>query len=743
MSFPVDDYTPYGYLANPAARATAFTPDGLHGGSLRTATDVVGLGWSYPWDRRPLAAVELVLRLESGERRYVSRDEWSQIGLHASYHSAHLFSFNWSAADTRGEWRLLLADPDTLLGILELHNEAPFRRDLRLDLLARVRRQEGEPDIASQGASWRLLPGAPAPPHTLHLLELTGGEARPLADDGGTWGERSAAAGYHWSMSLAPGETARLVVALGRGPALANSLDWVAAERAARQADADFYATAPRLAGDWPADWRRGWIYDLETTRFCLQPPGGIFADIWPTWMVHWPRAVVAEGTLDMLRLGYAAPGLAQRAILTLFRDAPAPNVPCVFQGGEPNMIARDGSVCGTSPAWCLPFPNIQTLYRWTLDRDWLAALYPYLAAYLRWWLTERVDGEGWIVYRCTWEAGEDNSPRLDPAGEGDHVITEFTRPVELQAMLAVSAAILAGFAAELDDETEQAHWAAVARDYRRRARALWDETEGRFRDWDKRAGGFVQPTGRATYWDADPCRYSPLSLTPLLEGVATPHQAARLGAELPAYDVSPWADWPSWSYTIVESAAAGGHHAMAARMATRIVERVYRRNDRRDLRGFARPLPGVAPEYWPTDVATYTGSDGYGWGANTLALLLRHVIGFTESDDTGAWSFHLTPGLPTSLMHVERDYWLRNLHYRGRRLDLGYTVEQDGPDIGLRVTLRFEEPVHLVVRSRAGPGNEAASAPPSMPEPRSTHRFPVERGRRYQVILTTGEQAP
>ena len=73
MSFPRDDYTPFGYLANPAARATSWGE--LHGGTLRTPNDVVGMGWQYPWDRHPTAAVEVALRLTVGERVYAGRDD--------------------------------------------------------------------------------------------------------------------------------------------------------------------------------------------------------------------------------------------------------------------------------------------------------------------------------------------------------------------------------------------------------------------------------------------------------------------------------------------------------------------------------------------------------------------------------------------------------------------------------------------------------------------------------------------
>src|SRR5438874_952076 len=80
----------------------------------------------------------------------------------------------------------------------------------------------------------------------------------------------------------------------------------------------------------------------------------------------------------------------------------------------------RPGSRCGTSPAWCLPFLNLELLYLRTLDRGWLEQLYPYASAFASWWLENRVDAEGWLVYKCTWEAGEDGNPRLDPTGSGN-----------------------------------------------------------------------------------------------------------------------------------------------------------------------------------------------------------------------------------------------------------------------------------------------------------------------------------
>src|SRR6185437_2898522 len=196
-----------------------------------------------------------------------------------------------------------------------------------------------------------------------------------------------------------------------------------------------------------------------------------------------------AEGTLDAVRLSYAAPEMALRLTRTLLWDAAGPNVPCVFVGGEPNMVAKDGTVCGTSPAWCLPFYNLWLLYCRTVDRAWLAEVYPRLVSYLEYWLTERTDPEGWCVYKCTWEAGEDCTPRLDPAGAGDEVVSRYVRPVELQATMSQSAAILARFALELGKADEEPRWRAVAADYARRTQELWDSATGRFRDWDKRSG--------------------------------------------------------------------------------------------------------------------------------------------------------------------------------------------------------------------------------------------------------------
>ncbi|HLZ09857.1 MAG TPA: hypothetical protein VKT80_14800, partial [Chloroflexota bacterium] len=359
--------------------------------------------------------------------------------------------------------------------------------------------------------------------------------------------------------------------------------------------------------------------------------------------------------------------------------------IPCVFAGGEPNMVAKDGSVCGTSPAWCLPFYNIRLLYFRTLDRDWLRQIFPALAAYLHYWLENRTDEAGWAVYKCTWEAGEDSTPRLDPAGEGDEVVSRFVRPVELQASMCYSARVLAELASELGDREASVRWNRVAADFATRTAQLWDRTSGRFRDWDKRTGAFLTGPNEPTYWKTDPIRFSPLSLIPLVAGLATSEQSDRLLSEIGYYDAAPWCYWPSWSYVIAEAATASNWHDVAGRFAVRIVDRVYRANDRRNLAESPRPTPGMSPEFWPLDLNEFDGSDGYGWGATTTSLWLRQVFGFLDAYTSAEYAFSLAPNLPESLLRRGRRFGFTNLPYRKRRLDISFEMTGTGLDACVR----------------------------------------------------------
>jgi len=207
--------------------------------------------------------------------------------------------------------------------------------------------------------------------------------------------------------------------------------------------------------------------------------------------------------------------------------------------------------------------------------------------------------------------------------------------------------------------------------------RQLWDSREGRFRDWDVRRNGFLEPSGRSEYWGADPCRFSPLALTPLLFDQTTAGQVAALRREIERYAEPPWCEWPSWSYVVLEAASRAAWLGFAGRMAHDIVRRVYAENDRRDLSEFERPLPGAAREYWPMDLGRWDASEGYGWGATTASLVIRQLCGFYEAEEPVGCAFRLAPAFPSELIEG-RELWLGPLPYRGRLLRFAYRPASD-----------------------------------------------------------------
>jgi hypothetical protein len=693
----LSDFTPFGYLRNPAHHATSWSE--TRGGNLRAAPDYVGVEWVYPVGRDATSRAGLGLETTVDGRACRTRGDFEAIGLTSRYHTASILGFDWYVDGLQVEARFFLLEDDTLCLRLVLRNTALNARRGEIRIVERV---QGEPPeihtlVGSTAVEATL---APSEERTAYAV-LTRGASLP-------W---RAASHPPMEMASRPGEAAEAVARCE------------SAYNVALAEDQQFEATCPTLSGDWPAHWREGLHHDFQTTRVLVQPPGGIFQDVWPAWMAAWPRVVLAEGTLDMLRLAYADAPLAQRAVLSLFRDAPQPNVPCVFRGGEYNMVAADGSRCGTSPAWCLPFLNLELLYLRTLDREWLAQVHPYAAAYLEWWLEHRVDSEGWLVYKCTWESGEDGNPRLDPTGSGDADISGRVRPVELQASMAHAAGVMAFFADQLGLPAER--WRALEDDYRARTRRMFDAAAGRYRDWLIAEQRFSEPCPDGSYWGVDPCRYSAQSVTPLLIGEPLAE------GEISRHITPPWTLWPSWTYSLVESAAAAGHYARVGALAFETVDRVYRVTTRRDVVGLARPMPGSAPEFWPEDWRAYGGSDAYGWGATTANLLIRHLFGFKESRQTDGWVAELTPSFPPSMLQAGSRYSIRKLNYRGVAFDLTYLVGPD--DLAVHLELS-QEPRQLTLERLDARARVVATE--LYPSGRS-HSFHAQVGDRLRVRLT------
>jgi hypothetical protein len=654
--------------------------------------EACGFAWFRPGGDNPGWA-GLRVGLERDGIPLLTAEEFqaAAVGLVSRYHTSRLQTFDFTHQGVEVSLAFMLASRDALLCRATLRGlSAPLKLIAQAAVHRNPRRNAHVAYLADADAMALLVDPGPwyAVCTSLHSTE------QRILDDGRVVFAAEHVVGEVYSreegilagelglaLELGPNGKAEVWIAFGRGAtaevavehgedALRAGADTLAARLAE---DERFWKRAPRPVGDWPEAWRRGWVYDLETTRLMVRPPAGVLRDVWPTWSLFRPRTVLAENTLDMVRLAYADPEVAQAALLTVFRDAPRPNVPCMFANGSFNMVAAGGDACGTSPCWCLPFHNIYLLYLWHPDRTWLRALYPHLEAYLRWWMDHRRDEEGWFVYRCTWEAGEDGTPRLDPARTGHGDISHQVRPVELQAGMAHAALITTLLGQELGlAESQVAEWVALYRAYAERTRSLWDEPAQRYRD---AYPPDASPVARQeSYWD-EPADVSALHVVPLMYDVAAPEQAAALVSRLLEFNRPPWTYWASWTYTVVEAARAARAFEVAGRIAYDVLASAYRTLDRReDAHVGARP--GTSHEWWADDLSRTTMfNETYGWGATTATLLLRHLFGFSPSQDTSRIAFELAPALQGELMTVGRCLGFANLHYRGAMLDLELVV--------------------------------------------------------------------
>jgi mannosylglycerate hydrolase MGH1-like protein len=464
------------------------------------------------------------------------------------------------------------------------------------------------------------------------------------------------------------------------------------AESKHRADDEAFWQQAPQLLGDWPEHWRRGLVYDLETLRMTIRPPAGIIGHPFDGMQIQAPRTVLAEAAMDCLFLSYADPALATGVILGHFESAPHPQQPCMREDGSYNMVADDGQLCGTAPEWGYPLWCCDQLFRRTGDVEWLRRLYPKAADYVRWWLQHRRDTGGWMVYACSWESGQDVSSRFGPQQTGGTII-QHVRPVDLQASVALSAEILSRWATILADNagaadtaglsgqtgklsSEAAWWRTIASEFSEKTRAMW--RDGWFRDYDSRAREW------STQQDA-------MHLAPVFCGVVEGQHLEQLRPFLakPPMHSSGWAplSWPPVVMTLVGAAAAAHMPLDAAELAYRFIDPSYRSVDRRELDEHGG-LPGVTREYRRTIVAgkwgeidyLNAGIEGYGWGALSVFLLIRYLMGLRE-EEPGVIT--VAPVLPHALRRNGASYGIAPLPWGKYTLSVecivreakGYTV--------------------------------------------------------------------
>lgn len=445
------------------------------------------------------------------------------------------------------------------------------------------------------------------------------------------------------------------------------------------RADEAFWSTAPRLQGDWPANWRRGLVYDLETLRMIVREPAGIFQKPWDGMQIQAPRTVVAETAMDMLFLSYADPQRAATVLLDFFTSPSRANLPCMREDGSYNMVADDGQICGTAPEWGYPLWCCNELWLRLGDSNWLARLYPGAAAYIRWWLSNRRDQDGWAIYACSWESGQDVSSRFGPQQTGGTRI-QHVRPADLQASLAQSAAILASWAAALEASgqengggnayaEEKRFWQEIAHEFTEKTHQLWHN--GWFRDYDT----------AHRIWSSE---LDIMHLAPLFCQIATPEQIQQIRPVLlhpPAHGTH-WAplSWPPVVLTLIGAALQAGMRSEAAELATRFIAASYQSTDRRELDEDGG-LPGITREYLRAitnargKLQGYSnaGIEGYGWGTLSIHLLLSVLFGLQAIQ---ANHLLICPMLPAELRRIGAVYRIAPLPWGTSFLSLECRVK-------------------------------------------------------------------
>src|SRR6266508_1463180 len=216
MPFPEGDYTPYGYLRNPYHRASAGWSS-LEGGNLRTSDHLLGMEWAYAWHRGSTLRAGISLAMGSGERRCLTRADFTSIGYTSRYHSSNVIGFDWTLDGVVVAVRYFLFY-ETLCVHVEATNTSPLSRQFHLDIIGRLWVHEGAPGVRTEAAEAIFTAPADSGGPAVHALAVSGSEvasARQTDDEAPPSGEVWAGSGSN--IELAPGASARITAALGRG----------------------------------------------------------------------------------------------------------------------------------------------------------------------------------------------------------------------------------------------------------------------------------------------------------------------------------------------------------------------------------------------------------------------------------------------------------------------------------------------------------------------------------------------
>jgi len=676
---PEDSYTPHGYLDNPY-HSRNHNPSGvvrsLHG---------MGFGWHFPALGGGYGFREVY---RAGMRLYLVDDVGVRLeledlpGLVATRHTKNEFRYHWRTANLSVEATYFLVGENVLacrtrllssrarrlqvgarldytrhLGAAGVWGESGLVGRLEQDVLVLHGFEDGEAfALSADRDGERAASAAPDEAFLRHPTmrgdhvtvtgSARGGESVRLS---GAWlTVADLEPEQPWEVELLLARHIRPDLAVARAHTSRHHVSTsLAAHRAQDQA---FWDAAPVLVGDWPAAWRRGVVYDLETLRMMVRQPLGIYRHVWDAMQIQAPRVVLAEAAIDALLLSYADLATAKALLLGTFLDAPKANVPCSREDGSFNMVGANGSACGTAPEWGYPVRVAKHLFDRDRDTAWLQALFPALERFLTWWIQERSDAEGFLVYDNSWESGQDLSARFGPQKEGGGSTIREVRPVDLQAAMVDACATMAEFAAVLG--LDAGVWQHREDRYRVLLDGMW--CDDGYRDFDTRVG-----------WSDVP---DVMQLAPLALGLASSERKKSLAgavAKLPDDDYL----WPMFIWTAVDAAHAVENHEVAGEIVRSTLDRAYGAWDRREL-GPGQPLPGVSCEYWGTD--DQYGAEGYGWGAFGVHLIFRSLLGYQPTAD----GFMLRPNLPASW--GDGSYRVVRLNSGTNPVDVNLTVRGD-----------------------------------------------------------------
>jgi hypothetical protein len=381
---------------------------------------------------------------------------------------------------------------------------------------------------------------------------------------------RSVDGGTRFALALSPRGAADAAVRAGE--ALHADLDAAHAARAA------FFRQLPALPDGVDGRTERLYAKACAVLKVNAMTPEGEIAHRWTT-PDRWPHRDMWLWDSAFHAPAYALldPAWGEGALLAVLDR----------QDKETGFIAHQMRPQGRSRITQPPILawSCWHVYRITGRRELLEAAYPGLCRYLEWDLAHRDwNGDGllgWLIEGnplCrSGESGMDNSSRFDPDGPWDNV--------DLNAYVVNEMGCLARIARELGRDAEGASWEARAKAMAARVNALlWDAESGFY--YDRHADGKLLTLK------------SNAGFLPLLAGIATPGQAARLVAHLrdparfwtampvptialdePAYAPDMWRGptWVNVNGLIREGLARYGYDALAAAIRRKTLDEIAR----------------------------------------------------------------------------------------------------------------------------------------------------------------------